>query len=211
MINDKKTFTLTVLFLVTIVFSWKFYFQEYNQSDTIDVHQFPTTINGWTATEIPITEKDYAILETRNTFVRQYTSPQGEEVILYIVYSQNNRKAVHPPEICYTGGGGSIVDQKHELLETPDKKLRFNVNKVYFEHGPIKQVVMYWFKAGPYFTGNYLKQQMNVSMNYLFGRKTGGALIRLSAVVRNNDMVTTEKTLHKFALTILPALKKYIQ
>ena len=39
--------------------------------------QFPKEIDGWTSEELTITDDEYAILETRNAFIREYTNAAG--------------------------------------------------------------------------------------------------------------------------------------
>ena len=95
---------ILALFLAAGTLSWRVYFKSYVQSDNLSIHHFPKVIGDWTSEDLPISDDDKAILETDNVFVRRYTNSIDEEVSLFIVYSENNRKVSHPPEICYTGG-----------------------------------------------------------------------------------------------------------
>jgi EpsI family protein len=206
--NNRKITVLFILAVITIAVSWKFYFQEYIQKDTVDIRGFPMEINGWKGEEIPISENDYAILETHNVFARNYTSPSGQTVMLYIAYSQTNRKVVHPPEICYVGGGNLILSKNVDTVRVGKKNL--DVNKLYLEQGDLDQMLYYWFKAGPFFTASYVQQQINTVFNTLRGRKDGSALIRISAVVKDKNTKAAERDIQAFIHAILPSTHQYI-
>src|SRR3989338_3669309 len=97
---DKSTLFILGIFAVSLAISWQLYFKQYLQKDTVSISVFPEKIGPWRGEDIPLQDTDYEILETKNAFVRRYTTPEGKEVFLFIVYSQNNRKVSHPPEIC---------------------------------------------------------------------------------------------------------------
>jgi len=77
----------------------------------VKMADFPMAIGEWQSKDIPLSERDFEILETRNLIMREYKNFSGELVYLYIIYSGDNRNVVHPPEICYTGGGATIIDK----------------------------------------------------------------------------------------------------
>src|SRR3990167_3007083 len=98
---------LIVVLMGAGIVSWHLFFKVYHQQDTVSINQFPQKIGDWISTDLPIPEDVYAILETRNVFTRRYKNPANKEAYLMLVYSQNNRKVSHPPEICYAGSGVS--------------------------------------------------------------------------------------------------------
>ena len=62
---DKSYYTVLILLLFSGIFSWKLYFKEYTQQDTVNIHNFPKTIGEWTSEELTITEHEYDILEQK--------------------------------------------------------------------------------------------------------------------------------------------------
>ncbi|MBF0532567.1 MAG: EpsI family protein [Candidatus Omnitrophica bacterium] len=198
------------LLIIAGIISWRFYFQAYIQQDSVSVHAFPRTVGKWTSEEIPISDNEYAILETRNVFIRKYTSPEKEEVYLYVVYSQNNRKISHPPEICYTGGGETILSKKNFLIPVSGPEKNLTVNELHLDQGTVEQISIYWFKVGSQFTSDYLKQQFLLALNSLTGKPSSSAMIRVSSVINGKDLTTTEDVVKKFSQLILPELKKYL-
>lgn len=207
---DKSFAVIMALLLLTAAISWTLYFKEYRQQDTTDIHAFSKQVGEWTSEEITITDREYAILETRNAFSRKYTNKDGDAVILFIVYSQTNRKVVHPPEICYTGGGNTILSNVYHTIAVPEQDLNIKVNNFVVENGPYKQSVCYWFKVGSTFTSNYLKGQALIAVKRLLGRPASGAMIRVAA---NEDPEHPERTVQlidQFTREITPLLFQYL-
>lgn len=207
----KSYLFIIFLFIASTAISWQLYFKIYSQKDTVSIHAFPQMIADWSAEEIPISQQDKAILETDNVFVRRYTNPQGEEVYLFIVYSQNNRKVSHPPEVCYTGSGATIINNVHDSFSTDSSLEDIKVNRVTVEQGRERQIFFYWFKVGDAFTSNYWKQQGLIALKSFLGQPSSSALIRISIPVRKeeDDANATQK-LKDFGRTILPYLQKYL-
>ena len=207
---NKNFKVLLGLFLFAGVVSWTLYFKEYRQKDTVNIHTFPQEIAGWKSEELTITDREYEILETRNAFTRKYTNEQGDSVYLFIVYSQTNRKVVHPPEICYTGGGATFISNMHHAIEVPQPRMRIISNKYLVEQGAYRQSMCYWFKVGDTFTPNYLKGQALIAMKRLTGQPASGALIRLSSSVDPENPDKAIQLIDEFARLITPQLFQYL-
>jgi EpsI family protein len=171
----------------------------------IKVTDFPLKIGEWQGKDIPIPERDYEILETRNLFVREYKNRKNESVYLYLIYSEDNRKVSHPPEVCFLGSGMTITDK------SPIKILNsINAIKMLVEKQNVREMVVYWFKAGRLYTDNYLKQQIKIVIDRIFGKRTAGALIRLSAVIKDDDTEGAVRLITSFTESFTPLLAKYV-
>ncbi len=203
---------ILLLFIFAGMLSWRLYFKVYWQKDTVDIHSFPRTIGNWNSEEIKLTKLELEILETDNVFVRKYTSPEGAEVYLYVVYSQNNRKVSHPPEICYTGGGATILNSHQETLDVgqPGKPQAISTIHFLVEWREIQQDVFYWFKVGDTFTSNYWKQQGLIALKSFLGKPSSSAMIRLSANIPPGDTKKSIEDINSFARLIIPYLKQYL-
>ena len=208
-IKNRNYIFIVVLLLATTVISWNLYFKKYLQRDTIDIAVFPKTIGSWQSEDLPISEVDYAVLETRNVFVRKYKNLSGELAYLFIVYSQYNRKVSHPPEICYAGGGVSVLVHEPESVSVPPINSVVLVNKLTLSKGDAQQVAFYWFKVGNTFTPSYWKQQMLIAKKTLLGEPAGSALIRVSVDVNNNEKRATEEA-KQFAALVIPEIMKVL-
>ncbi|MBF0522898.1 MAG: EpsI family protein [Candidatus Omnitrophica bacterium] len=211
---DLKYVLIIILFLSVCVVSWNSYFKVYLYKDTVSIHGFPRTIGNWTSEEVELSKTEYAVLETKNAFIRHYHLPSGENVNFFVVYSQRNRKVSHPPEICYTGGGTMAISKKtqsiHIATKDDPKGIDLPFNNLVMDGLGMQQSLMYWFKVGDEFTASYWKQQMLIAFKTLMGKPSSSALIRISTVVKNNDIAGAEKTLREFAGLITPYLRTYL-
>ena len=218
--KDFKFYMILSVLLVACLFSWSHYFRVYSQKDTVNIHDFPRQIEGWSAEELPITDEEYAILETRNAFARKYSTPDGKSIVLYIIYSQNNRKVSHPPEVCYTGGGVSVLSHKNftvsgmENLKFDDERMTKNlpliINRLMLEQGKAQEISFYWFKVGDKFTPSYWGQQFLIALKTIVGKKASSAMIRISATVNQGDIKKAESNTIEFIRMISPKLFRFL-
>ena len=208
--SNARYIFIVILLLVAAVGSWQFSFRDFIQHDTVNIHEFPLEIGEWKGEEIPISERDLAILETKNAFTRRYTHSSGKEVILFIVYSQTNRKAMHPPEICYSGGGITILSNDVRVLTDKERGLHLETKRMFVEKGTYQQIANYWFKVGNTMTAKYLRQQILVAVKMCLRQPAGSALVRVSCDVKGNQVAEADATIQDFALTILPILSQYL-
>ncbi len=209
---DRNYTFIILFFIVSSAISWNLYFRVYRQQDTVSIHDFPKDIAGWTSTELPITDREKAVLETDNVFARRYTNERGEEVTLFIVYSQNNRKVSHPPEVCYTGSGATILSNVHDSFSagTASGNINIEANYVTIEKGSDRQIFFYWFKVGDSFTTNYWKQQGLIALKSFLGQPSSSALIRISASIENGQEPNAKQRLKDFGGIILPCIYKHL-
>lgn len=204
---NNKTFIIVIAILIIVsIIGFKAYMPaRFDIASRIKVSDFPMEIGEWKAEEIQLSERDYEILETRNLFVRDYKNQAGDSVVLYVIYSEDNRKVSHPPEICLTGGGLTIINKKPIQLTNTIK-----ANKLTMEKKDFLELVAYWYKAGGFYTDSYLKQQLKVVTSRILGRRTAGAMIRLTTVIKEGKEDAALALLKKFGSQVEPLLAKYV-
>ncbi len=180
---------------------------KFDPTQEAQMANFPKKIGDWESQDIQLRESDYAILETRNLIMRDYKNRnRGETVNLYIIYSSDNRKALHPPEICYTGGGvGTILEKGIVSLGT-----NFKANKFIIENKNASQLVVYWFKSGELSTYSYIRQQLKTVKDRLLQKKTSGAMIRISTLIDLKDPDQAMNLIKSFSESIIPAINRYV-
>ena len=207
---NKNKFIILLIILVGLgAFSWFSYYGDVSQKDTVNIHEFPQTIGSWTSAELTITPDEYAILETKNAFSRKYTNADGRSVYLSLVYSQHNRKVSHPPEVCYTGSGVTIVEKKAATLNAQAGKKDLRVNQLLLEQGDYRQILCYWFKVGDTYTPSYGKQQLLIAFKTLTGKPAGSALIKISSNIETTP-TKTEANIQAFTELVMPLIEKYL-
>lgn len=177
-----------ILFAVTAVLSFSLFFQKRSGHDLLDIRSFPVRIGGWTDKDIPITEQEYRILETRNAITREYEDPSKGRIMLFIIYSETNRAVFHPPDLCLVGGGFSVVDKTREPVTSGGRT--FYVNRMLMRKGDYKLIVLFCYKAGDLYTDSYYLQQAHIALYQLFGRRFAGATIRVTIPVASDEQET---------------------
>jgi len=209
--NPKSVFFICLTLAITAAISWALFFKQAVEKDTVDINLFPKTIGTWHSVDLRITKDEFAILETQNAFVRLYTnSVDKSQIYLYLVYSQTNRKVAHPPEICYTGSGLTIIEDVHDTIPVHYKNLTIQANRLRMNKGNFTQMAYYWFKVGDHFTSNYWKQQMLIAFYTLLGRQPSSALVRVSANVAGNQINETIINIKNFTDLITSKLFLYL-
>ena len=163
-------------------------------------------LGDWMGREIPIDEATKAILETDDVVQRFYFD-MGErrwkrEIQFALVFSPQNRRVAHPPEICYKGSGWETSEKTIIRPDGLPPMVRLIVAK-----GMRRDMVLYCYKAGEELEANYYRQQINIIANQLLMRSTSSALIRLSAPIQT-DPRKTEKDILDFARLMIPEIQQ---
>ncbi|MCM8782510.1 MAG: EpsI family protein [Candidatus Omnitrophica bacterium] len=197
MSNRSFIIVIAILLVVAIIGSRAYLPTRFDAASIATVTDFPRQIGDWTGEDIPINELTYNILETKNVVMRKYKNKNGDAVYLYIVYSEQNRRVVHPPEICMTGAGMNILEKNPIQLTDSIRAVRMLMEKA-----PLRELVVYWFKVGDFYTDKFLKQQLRVAWEHTLGRRMPAGLIRLSTTIKDNDEKTALELLRTFASLI---------
>ena len=212
MIREEKRvsiviFLLLIVAMITVRFS---YFKKkiVLEKNLIDI---PFVINDWKSEDIPMSERTYEILETKDVLFREYSKGVGHSVYLCIVYSKDNRKVSHPPEVCYEGGGSIVLSKSIEQIPLLEGGF-FKANKLIVQRGNEQEVVIYWYKAGNKDTISYYKQQWYIILNRIWKRNSSssGALVRFSSPMLNNNEQETIILMKKFIAEVIPFLNEYL-
>lgn len=203
--KKNKSFSAVVLILVISgIIGFSSYFSAPVDTKDTPIKNFPLEVGNWKAQDIPLGQRIYDLLETKNLIMRDYQDPQGRKINLYVIYSRDNRKVSHPPEICLQGDGATVVEK------TPLKiSSSINANKLVMEMKAGREIAVYWYKAGSHYTANYVDQQFRMSWDRLLGKKTSLAMIRVIAVVENNNDQEALSRIREFSALIEPLLSKY--
>jgi EpsI family protein len=137
--------------------------------------------------------------------MRNYINKQKEAVNCYIIYSQDNRKVAHPPEICLQGAGATVVDKT--AIQVTDS---IKATKLILEKSLSRELVIYWYKAGNLNTNDYIKQQLKIAINRMLRKNSSGALIRLVTEIKGDNQDNKALSLlQAFAKQIEPLIQKY--
>lgn len=167
-------------------------------------HRIPLVIGQWQGVDVPLEKYVYDILGTRNVFVREYTQQNYEPVTLSIVYTRDNPDSIHPPEICYTGGGANIAGRRIRRIKLLDGSI-VSVNEIDLSLPRSRILSWHCFSFGSSFTENYYIQQMHLMMDVILHRSCRGALLR---IVASGDQEHAVKALTNFLNQIVPYVRQ---
>jgi EpsI family protein len=209
-INNIKLI-ITILILA-VAFSAVMFLEKANSVtlSSKDCSSFPKQIGAWTGEDLPIEENVYEVLKTRDVLLRKYTDSEDNEILLTLVYSENDRAAFHPPELCYLGGGVQLLEKKVEAIPLlGGSQMKVNTLSMKDKQSIFK--AWYWFAAGETFTHNFYFQQLTLLSNWLRYHEKSGALIRVSAVMNPNKVQETEGLVYKFIQEALPSIKVFLK
>jgi len=188
-------FILALLGVASLV-SVNLFFQEKHSSDKLDINKFPHQINEWAGKDLTVTKQEYDILETKNLIYREYANPKGEQIYLFMIYSETNRSVFHPPEVCLIGDDIKIVNKNTEAINAEKGIMR--ANKLYVAKNNAKDIMLYSYKVGNVYTDNFYLQQALFAINQLLGRRVKGATIRVTMAVDAKGEEYTLASLREF-------------
>jgi len=221
MSNVQKRYIIAVaLFMVTAIVTFGA-FSKGVYSKKLYTADIPLVIGSWYGREIPMDERTYELLETRDTIMREYVNATGDKVVLTVVHSRENLRVVHAPDVCLSGGGSSICEKVTEVVSfndfgysanasgsEPPKRAVFNNFTV--GKGSEKQAFFFLYKCGAKLTHKALQMQFDFFINKALRRSHGVALIRFSAHAVNGDLESATRRAKQFAAEAMPVLLKYL-
>ncbi len=169
----RSILTALVFLLVGVLGSYIF-FSVSRDVDVIDMHDLiPYEIGQWHAEDLKLKEYVYKILGSKNVLSRKYSlDNNSQELFLTIVASDNDRRVVHPPEVCLKGGGEKVIEKKVIAIDG------IKVNQLLLAGRP-NQKVWYWYALGPEFTVNYYWHQLKGLFYRIINRPRRAYLIRI--------------------------------
>lgn len=183
-----------------------------HERGTIAVEWVPKTLNidgvTFTSEDLELDELTLIILETPEYLLRRYIGPnQRRYVDLLIVFSANNRKGTHPPDVCIEGGGNQIIAKDFQTVDV-DQVGPVRLRELVSQRGTSLSYFLYTYKSGGHYTPSFFSQQFWIFMNGLTMQNTGGALIRFSAYTRTRDIEHAKKLTLAAAEALLPEVDK---
>jgi EpsI family protein len=198
----------TAVFIMLSPHPWSGTEQEVN----LKFFEFPKQIGNWKGGEDIIQdEKSYKILGTKNVLMREYTNPRGESVTLLMVYSEANRTSFHPPEICLPAARWvSTKKTVTNLKVTGSASYDLPANTYEMRAGETGLLMLYWFMAGKRVTNNYYKQQIYLIADGVKGRKTFGAMVRVTVPDKLGQSERTMVLAKDFIQQAVPLIPRYL-
>jgi EpsI family protein len=174
---------------------------------------FPKQVGQWVGKETRFDKKIYDILGVDDSFLGNYSTPDGLQVQLYIGFYENQREGdlIHSPRNCLPGIGWNIIQSSIEELIVPNTNPgKVKVNRLVVRKGSQRQVVLYWIQSrGRYISSEYM-QKIYLVIDSLTKRRTDGAFVRLISTSTDLNEAETLDYLRAYAKQLIPILQEYI-
>jgi EpsI family protein len=167
------------------------------------------TVGGrtWPSQDMELDEQTMTILETRDYLLRRFYIPGSVPVDFALVFSQDNRKGTHPPDLCLEGTGQDIVAIRDVLLEGVEGRPALPCRELIVQSGKERTYYLYTYKCGSVYTRSFWRQQLVIFLNSLLHRNATGALVRVSAPMSDRSDEGQEQVKQLLRLAI-PHLDK---
>jgi len=168
------------------------------------VAKLPSALAGWSSRDVPLEERHYRLLETRDVMLRDFAAADGSAgVLACVAVAGPARKAAHPPEICYRGQGWTIEQQREWELLLAGRTRPFQ-ELVVAQHGE-RLLVWSWYRVGDEETESWWREQW-LALGARVGRRDApAALLRFSTPLGGDGIEGARLRLARFLAQFLPA------
>ena len=151
----------------------------------------------WVGYDDPLDPRELIILETteRMTLNRRYVRARPPWVDFTVVFSQDNRKGTHPPEVCLEGGGNDIVHKGDVVVRFGEESATVPCRELIVGSEGSRAYVLYTYKCGDTYTRSFWRQQLVIFLAGLLHRDSSGALIRVSTPIVENTSTARQRAM----------------
>ncbi len=139
----------------------------------------------WHSITVKMPLVDMQILGTHDILLRQYSDGRGPPVTLCVVFSEDNRKGTHPPDVCLSGAGSHINFEDYRTIRLANGK-KLGVRELIASHDNVNRYFAYYFKYANSFTPNFYWEQIMLIWDGLVHHNPSGALLRYDVRMRNS-------------------------
>lgn len=174
------------------------------------IGKIPYSIGGWKGEELSLDSSVYEILETKAIIHRTYTL-HNKNILLSIVYYPETKVSFHAPELCLGGKGNRIQSSAKKIhIDYNGDTVNLDINMIVQEKSEDRQLVYYFYKAGPFIANSYIKLRFAMTLSKFTERKKSGALIRVSTPIIQDNQEEASQKLIKFIEEIYPYIINYL-
>lgn len=135
------------------------------------------------------------ILETDDILSRRFDCmTTGETLELLVVFSRDNRKGTHAPEVCLEANGERIASKSIRPISS-GHLTNLKMRELVTRKGDRETLHLYTYKCGDSYTPSYWTQQAVIFANGITARNTAGALIRFQTPIYDQRLDTARQLL----------------
>ena len=152
-----------------------------------------------------VSDRAQEVLENSPILIRTYVAPTGRPVSLTIVYAGTTRRSLHFPEVCLVGEGWEVHRQ-----EMAPVGVMFNGKRLVLGKQEQREAVLYWFKTGDTFTGNYFLNAFYWARNQVSSGAPTSSMVRVSTPIAADGEAGAFAVLEDFAVKLVPVLRQVL-
>jgi EpsI family protein len=157
--------------------------------------------------DLPVEQSVMDILETDDILLRKYVARGSPPISFQLVFSKDNRKGTHPPDVCLEGGGWDIVAKGAVRLRDVEGRGTVPCREILAQKGGERVYHLYTYCCGDMYTPSFWEQQMWILLNGLLKRNASGALVEVSVPV-DADLEEARRSCRQFMATVVPYLDR---
>jgi len=143
--------------------------------------EFPISTQGWRMiSQSEFSEDVLNVLKPTDYLSRQYVSPDGNKVNLYIGYHGGGKDSggIHSPKHCLPGSGWYEVSIIQRQFVTGEKKI--SLAQAVYQKGESREIFLYWFQVRGTSIADEFSLKFYEIFNSLLYRRRDSAFIRIS-------------------------------
>ncbi|MCM8790682.1 MAG: EpsI family protein [Candidatus Omnitrophica bacterium] len=168
----------------------------------------PFTIDEWNGVEKPASDYMVAALGADSILLREYRSPSGANVELYMSYFAytKEKKTPHAPQLCWVGSGWALKDLGEERLALDSEKCsQAVVKKILAQKGDQRILLIYTYKINERYVTDLLSFRVLNVLDSIFKRKSSAFTAQVSSNITGGDFVSQQTFLKRFMSKVLSA------
>lgn len=175
---------------------------------------FPTELNAWSGTEIPIPQDVRDVLGAGDFLLRVYrnTATRDPYVDLFVAYfpSQRAGDTIHSPKNCLPGAGWSPIESSRIQMSLPGRA-PFIANRYVIAKGSERQLVLYWYWAHDRAVASEYWAKFYLVTDSMRLNRSDGSLIRVTTPLRVGETTeSAQERLLSFSGNVVPIINNYV-
>lgn len=174
------------------------------------LNQFPEQVKSWKMSKrSEFSDAVLGVLKPTDYLSRQYLSPDGKIVNLYIGYHGGGKSGgeIHSPKHCLPGSGWYEVSTSRGNLDTPNGTI--NLVRAVYQKGDSKELFLYWFQVRNRSISDEFTLKLAQIINSAFHKRRDAAFIRISVPI-STDSEQARTLGEQFIVDFEPLVRGYL-
>jgi exosortase len=163
------------------------------QLNTLVPHTLVIDGRTWVGEDSELDKETLTILENPDYLRRRYVSTGRPPMEVMILFSRNNRKGIHPPDLCIEGSGQEIFSKQTCDLTLADGRVVPCLELLVQSRNRKQTLHLYTYRCGTTYTRSFWVQQGSIFLNAILDRDSRGMLIYVTAPHGRTMQATREQ------------------